>query len=210
MKLRVVLLLISLAAVLAVLDNTMARTRPGQDSADSAIVALAGEFRTVFANLLWIKVDHYHHEYAETHKDWTQNKDALGLNRLITKLDPHFEEAYATGAMMLLGQGRPKDCRAYLVEGIHNNPNSMMLHDQMGTTLAVHFRDYPGALYHLKRAYAIVKQDCEAKKSLAAVKEEDEWHMKRLAKLIGSVNRLIEEDKAAKEGRVKAGPPTTS
>lgn len=203
MKGRTIFFLLSLSAALVMLDTTLQAARPGSGKKESAVVALAGEFRTVFANLLWIKLDHYHHEYAARHKDWTKNRDALGLNRMITRLDPHFVEAYATGAWMLLGMGKLKDAKSYLEEGVTSNPDSMLLHDELGTMLAVHLKDYDGSLFHLKKAYCIVKADWEIKKLRSPSKKttaiaDDEWDMRRLKRLIGSVERLQREG----EGKV--------
>lgn len=204
MKAVTVVLLAVLMCGLAVLDTTMEQGRPRTPGDSSAAVALAGEFRTVFANLLWLKLDIYHHEYIEHHGDWTKNEDALGLDRLITRLDPHFEEAYATGSVMLIGMGKPKEAVAYLEEGVTNNPNSMMLHDQMGTTLAIHMRDYNGAIYHLRRAYCIVKDDYEVRTKRGEkltghrqghgtnAVDDDLWDMARLGRLVGSAERLAE------------------
>jgi len=175
MRLRTAALVITLAAALAALDGPLERHRPMDGARDSVAVALAGEFRTVFANLLWVKVEEYHDEFIAHNADWTKNTDALGLNRMITKLDPHFEEAYATGARMLLGEGKPGQARAYLDEGVTNNPNSMMLHDELGTLLACHLHDYGQALFHLKRAYILAG---------------DDWDRRRLHRLIGTVETL--------------------
>ena len=172
-------LLLMLVAGTAVMDTSVSRNATGSKSNDSALIALAGQFRVVFANLLWIKLDNYHHEYIAHHRDWTKNSDAVGLSRMITKLDPHFEEAYASGGRMLLGLGKVKDARDYLQEGVDNNPNSMLLHDEMGTVLAVYVKDYKPALFHFRKAYELVKND--------------EWERNRLGKLIKSVEDLSKD-----------------
>lgn len=50
-----------------------------------------------------------------------------------------------------------------------------MLHDSYGTFLARHLKDYEGALFHLKRAYLLA---------------QDDWHKKRLMRLIKTVEGL--------------------
>lgn len=168
-----VMLFLALSVGLAALDTSIERDQPyPKKKGDSVMITLAGEFRAVFANLLWIKAERYHHEYIARDKDWTKNTDLMGLNRIITKLDPHFEEAYATGSRMLIGEGKLKEAQAYLEEAVTANPNSMMLHDEYGTMLARHIKDYPGALFHLKRAYLLAT---------------DDWDRRRLGRLIRTV-----------------------
>jgi hypothetical protein len=167
-----ILLVIGVCSLDTSIDH---RSRPTSDK-DSVLIALAGQFRVVFANLLWIKLDSYHHEFLAHNKDWTKNTDAVGLSRLITKLDPHFEEAYATGERMLIGMGKTKEAEAYLQEGVDNNPNSLMLHDEMGTISAIYTRDYKASLFHFKRAYILAGND--------------QWERRRLGKLIKSVEKL--------------------
>ncbi|MEN6520596.1 MAG: hypothetical protein ABFD46_05530 [Armatimonadota bacterium] len=175
-------LILVLFSGLAVLDTTVEKSRPAPAGGNSAVTILAGEFRTVFANLLWIKAENYHHEYIAHNGDWTKNNDLLGLDQIITKLDPHFEEAYAAGAMMLIGQNKLKEANAYLEEGTTNNPNSIMLHDEYGTFLARHMKDYKGSLFHLKRAYLLAP---------------DSWQRKRLSRLVKTVEGL---SRTAKSG----------
>ncbi|MBI2844902.1 MAG: hypothetical protein HYX78_16030 [Armatimonadetes bacterium] len=182
MRMRAAVLIASLLTGLVMLDMSLARGRPVAPDRDreSIVVALAGEFRTVFANLLWIKADQYHHEFMEHNSDWTNNTDALVLDRLITRLDPHFEEAYASGARILVGMDRIGEARDYLEEGVANNPNSMMLHDEFATLLAGHLKDYEEALFHFKRAHILAS---------------DDWDRRRLSKLVDTVEQLAEERK---------------
>lgn len=179
MRIVTMALVLFLIAGLAVLDGSVERGRPTAAGAgDSVALALAGEFRTVFANLLWIKAEKYHHEYMAAGEDWTQNTDLLGLNRIITKLDPHFEEAYATGARMLAGEGKPKEARTYLELGVVHNPDSMMLHDELGTLLARHLKDYERAHYHLHRAYVLAT---------------DDWDRRRLRRLMKTIEDMSDQ-----------------
>lgn len=175
----VALILVMLSGI-AVLDTTMDGSRPKAESNGSVAMALAGQFRTVMANLLWIKLENYHHEFIAKHSDWTRNTDAMGLARLITRLDPHFPEAYATGARMLVGNDKVKEAKAYLEEGVENNPNSMMMHDELATLLARHMKDYNGALFHFNRAYILAK--------------DDSFDRKRLRKLIHTVEDMAKSN----------------
>lgn len=85
-RLPMILALIMLFSGMCVMEKSAVGSRPIEHgtNAGSSVYVLAGEFRTVFANLLWIKVDQYHHEYLERHPDWTQDKDLLSLLNLIT------------------------------------------------------------------------------------------------------------------------------
>lgn len=180
--LMIVLLLVMLAAI-CVVDVSLDKTRPAEKKGDSVIIALAGQFRVVFANLLWIKLDQYHHEHIAHGGDWAKDTNAAALSRIITKLDPHFAEAYASGARILLTLGKKNEARAYLQEGIDNNPNSLMLHDEMGTMLARHFKDYKGALYHFRRAYILAG--------------DDEWQHRRLGRLIKTVEGMAKPSQSS-------------
>jgi hypothetical protein len=52
----------------------------------------------------------------------------------------------------------------------------MMLHDEFGTLLARHMKDYPAALYHLKRAYCLA---------------DDDFDRTRLKRLIKTVEEMV-------------------
>ncbi len=160
MRLTTATLILVLFAGIATLDTSVGKVKSvrSETKHDSAVIALAGEFRTVFANLLWIKAEQYHHEYLAHNSDWAENADVLGLDRLITKLDPHFDEAYAAGARMLTETGKIKEARLFLEEGVDNNPDSMMLHEELGTLAARHQKDYKDSLFHLKRAYILARE----------------------------------------------------
>jgi tetratricopeptide (TPR) repeat protein len=179
MRVTTIMLGITLFAGMATLDTSISKSQKSTTNKDSAIIALAGEFRTVFANLLWIKAEHYHHEYLAHNGDWVKNEDLLGLDKLITRLDPHFVEAYAAGTRMLIEQKKLEEAKAFMEEGLKNNPNSLLLHDEMGTFLARHLQEYEQGLFHLKRAYILSK---------------DKWDKERLGRLIKTVERLAKEN----------------
>lgn len=124
-------------------------------SKSSSLYALAGEFRTVAANLLWIKADAYHHEYLEKNTDWTANKDLIDLLRFIVDLDPHFEEAYASGFYIYMnGYKDQKRAKAFLGEGLQNNPRSWDLHRLAALMYALEYKDYTKALEHAYKSFA--------------------------------------------------------
>lgn len=136
---------------ICILELRVLSSRPnhaGQQRLSSA-AALAGEFRTVAANLLWIKADRYHHEFVQRNADWTKDADLLGLLIMITDLDPRFVEAYSSGAIIYAkGCGRPRRAIEYLTEGISNNPRSWDLHRMAAIIYARRLQDPARALEH--------------------------------------------------------------
>ena len=168
-----------------VVENSMVQSRPRESVTgnQSSILLLAGEFRAVFANLLWVKADQYHHEFSEHNPSWTKNKDLLGMLRLITTLDPHFVEAYSTGAVMYTrGLHDPLRASAYLEQGLANNPRSWDLHRMAVILYARHFNDPNRALPHAR----------------LALKYCDDQHYKpRLRKLLQTAARMVRERRRA-------------
>jgi hypothetical protein len=148
-------------------------------SGTSAAYALAGEFRAVIANLLWIKVEKYHHEFIRTNSDYRADKDILPLIKVITDLDPSFVEAYLLGGWMLsMGLHREQEGILYLKEGIQNNPDSMALSEVLGTVYARKLNQPRAALPYLRRAYQL---------------SADDWDRKRMRRLMRSVREMDRE-----------------
>lgn len=158
---------------------------PTQNAALRTVLAMAGQFRVVFANLLWIKVDRYHHEYIEHHGDWTQDTDLLPLLRMITWLDPHFVQAYQVAGFLLSGRlRRYEHARRLLEEGIRNNPRSYELYEEMGMAILRARKNYREAYAYLARA-----------RSLAS----DEFDRQRLQRFCQTVRRKIEEENRVRQ-----------
>jgi len=154
----------------ASVDNTALRT----------VMAMAGQFRVVFANLLWIKVDQYHHEYIKQHADWAQDTDLLPMLRMITWLDPHFVQAYQVAGFMLSARlHRYEHARQLLEEGIRHNPKSFELYEEMGMAILRARKDYREAYAYLTRALSLAT---------------DEFDKKRLQRFCNTVRRKIEEE----------------
>jgi len=140
---------------MCIIENGAVRARPvepaGHDA--SSIYMLAGEFRTVFANLLWVKVEQYHHEYLEKHASWSSNTELLGLLDLITALDPHFVEAYAAGYYIHADGRKDKDgALNYLRQAVVHNPRSWELHRLTAIVYACRMKDPERALPHARLA----------------------------------------------------------
>ncbi|MER3474468.1 MAG: hypothetical protein C4335_10655 [Armatimonadota bacterium] len=157
----------------ASVDNTALRT----------VLAMAGQFRIVFANLLWIKVDQYHHEYIEHHGDWAQDTDLLPLLRSITWLDPHFVQAYQVAGFMLSARlHRFEHARQILEEGIRNNPKSSELYEEMGMAILRAKRNYREAYPYLSKALSLA---------------QDEFDRQRLQRFCQTLRRKIAEENSA-------------
>jgi hypothetical protein len=143
---------------------------------DSAAYALAGEFRSVIANLLWIKVERYHHEFLRTNANWRANKEILPLIKVITDLDPHFTDAYVLGAWMLcMGLNRTDEGINYLKEGVQNNPDNMAVNEIMGTIYARKLDQPVKAMPYLRRALQL---------------SADDWDRTRMRRLMRTVQGM--------------------
>lgn len=162
-----------------------ARPRLEAQQPVSSIYVLAGEFRTVFANLLWLKVDNYHHEFLAHDKDWRRNKDLISLLDLIVMLDPKFEQAWATAACIYAnGYIDNEKALRYLRQGITNNPKSRELYELTAIIYANRLHDPHRALPYAR---------------LAVKYAEDDWYLRRAARLERTVREMIDS---------QAGPAT--
>lgn len=171
---------------LAVLENGMVAARPQQPEAQdtSSIYMLAGEFRTVFANLLWIKADQYHHEYARNNKNWSQNVELIGLLEMITALDPSFVEAYAISAT-IYSRGKQDNDKAMnrLKQGIRHNPKAWVLHKDAAIIYARHLNSIDRAEHHARLAL----QHCDDEFYVAS--------LKRMLKTLDEMEREQQENR---------------
>lgn len=181
-NLRIALCLgILLFAGMSFAENSAMRSKPVEpEDHASAVFKLAGEFRAVFANLLWIKADAYHHEFIEHNPRWCENKDMLGLMKMITALDPRFEEAYSTGAYILMyGYHDTPKSISYLSQGLAANPKSQELNQLAAIFYAHNLKQPERALPYARKA---------------VVYSEDDWTRTVAARLLRTIKRL-----AAKE-----------
>ena len=166
-RLKVALFAFSAIAGLAAIEDRLGGATPGMirgEGGNSAFAALAGEFRATAANLLWIKVDKYHHDYMEHHSDWAKDRDTLPLIRLVATLDPHFVEAYLTGGWMLgTGLGKRREAEEFLREGIRNNPKEWEPHSELAILYARHMHKPGPALVEARQAYKLAKDPFDRK-----------------------------------------------
>ncbi len=114
---------------------------------------LLGQARIAAAGMLWLKVDQYHHDFEERGLDPATNKDLLGMTRLITRLDPQFEQAYLVGAWVYrVGYGQLDAAEGYLKEGLRAMPNSWRLMYELALLQATHRHRYDAAWRWSQRA----------------------------------------------------------
>jgi tetratricopeptide (TPR) repeat protein len=186
---------VALFCGMCVVENSAVSHRPADSVCSrntSAVYAIAGEFRTVFANLLWIKAEQYHHEHIQRGALWSRNKELMGLIDLITALDPHFIEAYATGTY-IYADGYRDYPRAinYLSRAIANNPKSWELH-HIAAVL------YAGRLHKPREALPYAR--------LAAKYCKDSFYRRTTLKLLATIERLAKEQEAGDRARSAPKP----
>lgn len=168
-------LLAGAAAADAYLTDRTGRVLPSRVRQEKGALVgnLLGQFRAVAANMLWMKADVYHHEFIEHNPHWTKNTDILPLMRMVTWLDPHFTQAYASAAWMLaLYNARPGQARAFLQEGLRYNPQSADLHQTMAIIAWRCDGNPRAALYHLRKARDYTKDAFERRsleRSIASI-----------------------------------------
>lgn len=132
----------------------------GPVSVSEFFLRFLGEIRYSLASYLWLDVEIYHHEVGATTisshigvLDPKKVGEIIGLCRLVTKLDPHFVQAYDVGSWRLIeGLGKFKDGMSFLKEGIANNPDSDMLYDDAGLVYFFDLKDCPDAIPYLEKA----------------------------------------------------------
>jgi len=145
---------------------------PEARSAQGAVYAnIAGQFRTVLANMLWMKADQYHHEFIEHNPHWTQNRDVLPLMKMVTVMDPHFVQAYTNAAWMLgLYQNRPAEARAFLLEGLRWNPSSSEIYETLAILAWRNDHNPRATLRYLERARACARTDFDYRRYSSSIK----------------------------------------
>lgn len=187
-NLRVALCLaILLFAGMSFVENSVTQSMPVEPvDSSSAVCKLAGEFRTVFANLLWVKADAYHHEFTEDNPQWCENKDMLGLMKMITALDPRFEEAYSTGTYVLMyGYHDTAKSIGYLRQGLAANPDSQELNHLAAIMYAHHLKQPKRALPYARKAL---------------IYSEDDWTRTQNTRLLRTIKRLATEEHPEQKG----------
>ncbi len=158
------LLAIGLVITLIGVNVFLPLHRPGYRKPDlkqlsSVEVALEvlGEVRTFLATSLWFKMDTYYHIMQAKHQT---DEDLFPLYRLITYLDPHFVEAYDTGAWDLHRHGLHEEAISFVKEGIARNPRSARLQFMLALIL-YKLQRYDEALAPARAAYEMAPPDSD-------------------------------------------------
>ena len=77
---------------------------------------------SVIADLLWVRtIDYAAKEFHNPERKFTWLSDLI---RMVVRLDPYFEGAYANGGMLLAGIGADEDALDVLHQGLRTNPRS--------------------------------------------------------------------------------------
>ncbi|MCE5314735.1 MAG: hypothetical protein ABFD49_03155 [Armatimonadota bacterium] len=185
-RLPIIGLMAILFAGMCIIENDAISHMPREesDAGSSSVYMLAGEFRTVFANLLWIKAEQYHHEYIARNADWTKDDELLGLITLIVKLDSHFPEAYAVGTY-LFADGRKDNRQAvrFILEGIRNNPTHWELHQIAAIIYARRMHDPDRAIPQAKLALKYC---------------DDEFYRKSTRMLLNTIEEMAAQKRVVK------------
>lgn len=176
-RLPIVATVVLLFAGMCIIEDSAVRSRPSEPADNvSAVYKLAGEFRCVFANLLWIKADKYHHEFIQRDPNWCNDKELMGLFKMITALDPRFTEAYAVGTYVLMnGYHSNSKALGYLKQGLAANPHSRELNELAAIIYAQKLKNPKRALPYAQRAVRFA---------------EDDFHRGVAARTLHSVERM--------------------
>ena len=142
-----------LFAGMCIIENSAVRVRPAEPNDYASAIY-------VFANLLWIKADKYHHEFIQHDPNWCNNKDLIGLFKMITALDPRYVEAYSAGTYILMnGYGNNIKAMGYLMQGIEANPRSRELNQLAAVLYAYKLKNPKRALPYAQRAVWVAEDD---------------------------------------------------
>lgn len=157
-----------------------------------ALLQLLGGLRGVAAAYLWIKVDADHHAY---YGDLRKEQSLIPLYRLITWLDPHFVEPYFVASYMLYLYHRPKEGLAFAKEGLENNPNSNLLHYNIGEIYLFYEKKYWLAARHLELAVDLTNDKADQLTYLVMLSYayRFEGNEKELKKTFARIKQLEQE-----------------
>jgi tetratricopeptide (TPR) repeat protein len=199
---RVILLVLCILLIIVLqmkIDVYRPKYKPGETvslgyiSREVLATALMG-LREVAASLLWMKIEDYFHS--------GEHEKIPPLIRIITWLDPHFVEAYSSGAWQLAWNSEDwrliPSAEAFLEEGIKNNPDKYELYADMGWLYYDKIKDYDKAIVWYKRASAL-KSPPQVRRMLAHSYER----AGKIDEAIKIWKKLIEEGKKEVERNPK-------
>lgn len=162
-KIIFILLLIGLFAVEPYLGNLRVHEQLEGKAAPTATefaLQFLGEIRYTLAAYLWLKTEIYHHELGLAMSPGVVGSanarkvgEILSICRLVTRLDPHFIQAYDLGYWRLAKSlGKYDEAIAFLREGLEKNPESALLNDDMGQLYFLVLKDCGHAIPYIERA----------------------------------------------------------
>lgn len=131
---------------------------PGLPTAGEFALRFLGEIRYTLAAYLWLKVEIYHHELEidfSSHKSGLAETKKIGeilsICRIVTRLDPHFVQAYDVGAWRLAESlGEVNQAIDFLNEGLKTNPENALLNDDLGQIYFFLLKDCERAVPYLE------------------------------------------------------------
>lgn len=121
-------------------------------------IYILGSTRNILADILWIRIDLYHHSWEWGGNYWSNNQNLIMLYRIVSYLNPNQEKAYAQGAYHLaFNLHKEKEALEFLKEGLANNPDSYDINFEMGFEQFFIYEDYEQAIKYLEKALSLTE-----------------------------------------------------
>ena len=133
----------------------------GKDSAGAVSVA-AGQFRSVAANLLWLKVvDHYHHQHMADGGDWSKKREPPADPQDDHRAGPAFRRSPTPSwaARSCARTGHVREGEEVLKRGIAQNPKEYELYRQMALLITLDDRRPADALPYAQKGLETAPDD---------------------------------------------------
>jgi hypothetical protein len=102
--------------------------------------AYLGGLRTFAAAVLWNRIEPVFHEYYQG-MPLSEQKFALPTMRIVTLLDPQFEQAYYVAAYEVAAAGDMEEGLVIAREGVTNNPDSGLMRSNLAQLLMMQNRE---------------------------------------------------------------------
>jgi tetratricopeptide (TPR) repeat protein len=164
-KAIIIILLLSICLTLNFHLRDLHPVNPDEQTASETPMQLLilglGEFRYTLASMVWIKIDCYWHEFEFNTITNEQNTSIVPMLRLVTLLDPHFQQAYEIGGYFLSHDlGLTREAIDFLEEGVRNNPESFQINFDLGM-LYFTGKQYKEAIPHILKSYKLTREKQE-------------------------------------------------
>ena len=109
-------------------NQTLFRKADKDREAGDIMLDVFGEFRTMMARYLWVKMDLFHEVLDSQGVQSEKQAEVMPLLRMVSLLDPGITDAYDIIAWDLYkGHGRVDEALAVVDEGLRRNPESQQL-----------------------------------------------------------------------------------